>query len=332
METTAGKALVNSFLPVGLRDYKRELNKKALVNLLGDVAKKHPGQYKDVVMKMKKLGEKVAYVDSSSISLSDFKPVTDRSELFKASKDLLNNKLDKKKVEKVFASLHEKYAKTTLADGLKKNNALAAMVYSGSRGKPTQLSSTITSPVMFSDLNGEFIPVPILNSLAEGLEPAEYWAMTPKTREGVISTKFSTPISGFFNKQLGYVTSEIIVTEDDCGTRNGIKVQIDDPENLGRCLALPAGRYNPGDIVDTRILSDLKKAKKKFIIIRSPKTCQADRGICKKCYGFNESGDFPSIGHAAGLNNSAASSEPFTLCLVYRHTLYSFRLIHLLRS
>jgi len=312
METTAGQAMVNSFLPVGLRDYKRSLNKKNMTSLLGEVASKHPGQYKTIVMKMKGMAQKVAYADTSSITLDDFAPVTDRTELFKASDDLMNGKMNIAKVNKVFANLQEKYTKQTLKDGLRKGNSLAQIVYSGSRGKPSQLNSTITSPIMFSDVKGAPVQVPILHSLAEGLEPAEYWAMAPGTRKGVISTKFSTPISGFFNKQLGYVTSEIIVTTDDCHTTNGVKVPIDDQENLGRTLAMGSGRYKAGTTVDTRMLSDLKKAKKKFIILRSPETCAASSGICQKCYGFNERGTVPVIGHASGLNSSAALSEPFT--------------------
>ena len=185
-------------------------------------------------------------------------------------------------------------------------------VFSGARGNPSQLSSTIASPVMYSDQTGSIIPIPILNSLAEGLSPAEMFAGSYGTRKGVVSTIKATPEGGFFNKQVGYVAGNILITEDDCYTNNGIKESADDPENIGRVLAMSAGIYKAGDIVDDKALAYFIKKRINNIVIRSPITCEARNGLCKKCYGYNENGSMTSIGDNVGINSSAALSEPFT--------------------
>ena len=316
MITTAGRALINSELPSEIRDYNKPFDKKEIASALEFIADKYPTHYGNAAFNLKKIGEKTGHLNGNSFSLSDFKNFADRSELKQEAKKIASlgtiEKKDLVNIEKRFIKIQEQIKAQTLKEGVKKGNTLAMHVFSGARGNPSQLSSTITSPVMYSDQRGEVIPIPILNSLAEGLSPAEMFAGSYGTRKGVISTIKGTPEGGFFNKQVGYVAGNILITEDDCHTNNGIKELADDPENMGRVLAMPAGIYSAGDIIDDKALAYFIKKQIKHIVIRSPIACEAKNGLCKKCYGYNEKGSMTSIGDNVGINSSAALSEPFT--------------------
>ena len=312
MKATAAQILINDILPKELRDYKRIITKKEIKSILNEVARKYPNQYKEIVSKLSNIGQDIAYLKGNHITLNDFiLPVNIKPILEKADK-FLSPKIPDKDVVSNFANLQKKIDDKTLKIALKHNNSLAEQIVSGARGKPQQLASTVSSPTLYADNFGKPIRLTIKNSFSEGLTPFEYWASTYGTRKGVISTKFATPIGGYFGKQLGYISGDLVVTEDDCGTNNGLSSDVNDSELIGRLLAVPILHYKKDTILDNRILSELKKKKIKKIIVRSPITCEAESGVCKKCYGYNENGRFPSLGDNVGTNSASAGSETAT--------------------
>jgi DNA-directed RNA polymerase subunit beta' len=225
---------------------------------------------------------------------------------------LEQGKIPSEKIGETFFQLQKDMAKESLAVGLKKGTTLAKIVYSGSRGKPNQYLATVYSPIMYTDNLNRPIPLAIRNSISEGLSPTEFFAGSFGTRKGAVATKFATPESGFFNKQVGYVAGNLLISEADCGTDNGVSCKTDDPENIGRRLAKAAGLFPADTLITDRVIADLLKKKKDTIVIRSPISCEADTGVCQKCYGHNEKGMIPSIGDDIGINSSAALTEPFT--------------------
>ena len=316
IETTAGRAIANSVIPRDLRDYDLTWDSKTVSKILDKVGTKYPKDFKDIVYKIKRIGQKVAYIHGSSPGMKDFFSPVDKSEITEKEKLVKNlgNVTEKKmrELEKEFADLQQKIEKNTLTEGLKKGNILAYQVFSGARGKPSQLASTISSPVMYTDNMGKPVLVPIKHSFSEGLDPVEYWASSYGTRKGTVATKFATPDTGAFNKEVSYSNTSVLITEDDCKTTNGVRVPTDDSENLGRSLAVPTKSYPRDTILSNQILSDLIKDNVKYIVIRSPITCEAKDGVCQKCYGFSERGNYPELGYNIGINSAAALTEPFT--------------------
>jgi len=312
VKTTVGQFLINQKLPEPLRDYDRVLNKKNLGVLLKDIATKYPTQYKEILMGFKDIGQRTSYLKGSGLGIKDFDPPIDyKSILDKEVAKIPSSATDAVVVDK-FAEIQKKIENRTMDAAMKKGNIMAFQIASGARGSPAQLASTITTPTLYADNMGKPIRVPIRHSFSEGLDPVEYFAGTYGTRAGVISTKMATPEGGFFGKQLGYISGNMLITEEDCNTDNGTDTDITDSENIGRLLARQTGRYPKNTILTPEIISDLKKQNINKIIIRSPLSCESDEGMCQKCRGFTEQGTIPALGENVGSNTSAALSESAT--------------------
>ena len=123
------------------------------------------------------------------------------------------------------------------------------------------------------------------------------------------STKFATRQAGELGKLLSSASIEQVVTEDDCGTVNGVPVKTDDGDNVGALLAMPAGGYDAGTVLTKSVLSDIRKAGVEDILVRSPMTCGAKSGVCSHCAGVRETGGLPPIGYNLGLNSASALAE-----------------------
>jgi DNA-directed RNA polymerase subunit beta' len=187
-------------------------------------------------------------------------------------------------------------------------NPLALQILSKARGNPGQLTAITASPGIYTDANDEIVPLFVRRSYAEGLSPAEYYAATFGTRKGVISTKFATRDAGDFGKQLNTAAADLIVTEEDCGTSNGIPVSVGDKDSIGALLAKDVSGYKAEAPVTGRMLNKLENDYDK-IAVRSPITCQAKGGVCKKCVGLRENGKLPELRQAVGIQASSALAE-----------------------
>jgi len=315
MISTLGQAMINEALPEELRDYKRKWTKSEVQAVMQSVATKYPDQYKEVAHKLMRVGQSAATTGNISYSLKDFMPSPmkkrERGDLSIKVQGILNSLGDdddtkNTKVVKVLSSRLDKVLGGLLDEGVKGGNRLAEIINSGSKGSPGQYNTSVGIPLLFTDHRGDPIPVPILNSASEGLDPVEYFASTYGTRRGVISTKFATQDAGAFAKQLSKASQRLVVTEDDCSTSNGITVDGYDAENVGTVLQYDAAGLKAGHIIGTK---DLQRLKGKKIVVRSPVTCQAEQGVCAKCSGIRESGEMPEIGDNVGLSAAQALSE-----------------------
>ena len=274
MISTLGQALINEALPEELRDYNRKWTKSAVQSVMQDVATKYPDQYKEVAHKLMRVGQSASTTGNISYSLKDFMPSPmkkrERGELSVKVQGILNgidtdDDTKNTKVVELLAGRLDKIMGGLLDEGVKGGNRLAEIINSGSKGSPGQYNTSVGIPLLFTDHRGDPIPVPILNSASEGLDPVEYFASTFGTRRGVISTKFATQDAGAFAKQLSKASQRLVVTENDCGTENGITVDGYDAENVGTVLQRDTGGLQAGRILGTK---DLQKLKGKNAIVR----------------------------------------------------------------
>ena len=118
----------------------------------------------------------------------------------------------------------------------------------------------------------------------------------------------STRDAGDLGKQMNVVASGLRVTEEDCGTINGLPVDGDDADNAGALLANPSGGYKRNAAVDSKFIKSMS-GKGAQILVRSPMTCQSKTGVCKMCAGLRETGRLPELGDAIGLKSTSALSE-----------------------
>jgi len=316
METTAGQILLNEMLPEPLRDYNRPLDKKSTQKLFAELAEKYPDKYAEINQKMHTLASDTVtrYGGVASLSLESLRTPQSvkklHSELTAHIEKVLHGPGDPKSKDDQIVTLISRYldpvTDANYEAGLKENNPLALQVLSGSRGNKSQFRSLRGGDMLVVDHKDRPIPIPILSSFSEGLDPVQYWAGAYGSRKGAVSTKFATPKSGFLGKQLAMAAHRLLVTEKDCGTQNGIPVDGADPDNEGALLARPHGEHNAGAVITPKMLKGMKGT----ILVRSPMTCQARHGVCQRCAGIRERGDFPPIGDNIGIAAAQAIAEP----------------------
>lgn len=119
----------------------------------------------------------------------------------------------------------------------------------------------------------------------------------------------STAKGGFFAKTLSRVNLSNYVSTDDCQTSNGLDLSVEEPDIRGRVLQRDAAGFPAGTVITRDVLKRLKKNEQE-VIVRSPMTCQAENGICSKCFGVTAEGRLPRIGEHVGITASTALGEP----------------------
>ena len=312
---TAGQVLVNALLPEDLRDYKRVLDTKAARDLSLRLAKEHPDKFADVMQKLYRFGAFASRADGATLSLGAFEIPEDarkmRDEVKKRVVSIVNDDSldDKKRAEKITAALVDSAGpleKTLYDSALREENPFAIQILSGSRGGKGDLRSLLAGDFAVQDHRGNVVPIPMLHGYSEGLSPAEYFAGAYGARTGAYFTKFMTAAAGFLGKQLVQGTHRQLVTEKDCGTSRYISVDAQDPDNDGVVLAEDTKQAPAGTVLSKRLWEGLGDRK---IKVRSPLTCEAHRGVCAKCVGIRETGQFPKIGDNVGVAAAQSLTE-----------------------
>jgi hypothetical protein len=210
----------------------------------------------------------------------------------------------------LYGEMSARISQMTNKAALGNRNSIALTVLTGARGKENQLRDLITTPGFYQDGRGKTIPGYIRNSFAEGLRPADYLAGTYAARSAVTEAKKAVAKGGFMSKTLARAAATTYVSEEDCGTSNGIDLPKDEPDLIGRVLQRPIGTHKAGSLIDRKLLRDIQDGKDADVIVRSPMTCQAKHGICGRCFGLKAEGKFPKIGDHVGVTASNALGEP----------------------
>lgn len=312
--------LLNSQLPPDLRDYNRELDSKSIGSLMADVARKYPDQYERISKTISDIGRKASYYQGESLTLSDNKLVIDRDKLLAEMdneiEEARRSTPDKDEFEntriKIWDKYNQKIQSETAREALLRKNNLAYSVISGARGKTPQLKMMLSTPGLYTDAQDNIIPLFVRTSFGEGLRPAEYLAGTYGARKSVLSTKRATAKGGDLAKQMVQSAAKIVISENDCGARNGLDLSLDDKSLRGRVLATDVQDIPAGTILDRQALAQLRKKGVQEVIARSPMTCQSKEGICARCLGLNAEGKFPSKGDSVGITAAQAIGEPIT--------------------
>ena len=302
----AGQIILNDALPQEIRPGYITVDKRKLMLLLSDIARKKPQISGQVITKVKDLGNKYVTEIGFSVGLKDLEfPYAERDKI------LAQAAKDSKRVG--FAAAYgaagdklEAFMKKELAQS---NRFVIGSTTSGAFGKANQVMQTIATPVAVTDHEGKVIPIPIKKSLAEGMDIGSYWSIIPGSRKGLVDKGLSTADTGAFGKMLIAATVDTMISMRDCGTTGGITMKVVDPEALDRVVA--RGAYK-GKVTTPALIRTLKGRGKKTIIVRSPLHCKAQRGICAKCFGLLENGQFPTNGYHIGTLAGQTISEPMT--------------------
>ncbi len=207
---------------------------------------------------------------------------------------------------------------------------LAVMSNSGSvKGGIQPLAQLAGMRGLMADPNGRIIPLPIRSNFREGLNPLEYFISTHGARKGLADTALRTADAGYLTRRLVDVAQDVIVREDDCGTRDGILLTQESCQDVGIKMGERIiGRYTAGPVIDSstgevlfegntfiseRVTRLIARATVNEIRVRSPLTCQLRSGICMHCYGRDMGrGGMVDIGEAVGIIAAQSIGEPGT--------------------
>jgi len=265
--------------------FKQTDNRKAALRLSEEVAK---------------FGLKWATLSGLTFSIFDLRetwiPPQERKEL-KYNNDSIEKKI-KNKLDKLGT------------------NPISIMTTSGARGDTKQIRQMAGIKGIIERMGGKKTSVCIDSCYFDGLSPTEYYLACYGARKGLGDKKLVTPECGYLTRKLVYATSEMTISEDDCGSIKGIDMDIDNAfgrTSAGKIVRQGKVLLEKDTIINEGVLDSLKGMGIKNIKVRSPLTCESSEGICSRCYGWDlSSRDRPKNGFAAGIMAAEVIGERAT--------------------
>ena len=209
-------------------------------------------------------------------------------------------------------------------------NSIYMMSDSGARGSPAQIRQLAGMRGLMAKPDGSIIETPITANFREGLNVLQYFISTHGARKGLADTALKTANSGYLTRRLVDVAQDLVVTQPDCGTTNGLAMMPiveggDVVEGLGervlgRVTASEVFRpgsdevvVEAGQLLDEKLVRSLEQAGVDQVMVRSPITCATRYGVCSQCYGRDLArGHRINLGEAVGVIAAQSIGEPGT--------------------
>ena len=359
VDTTVGRALLSRIMPIGLPFdlANKALNKKAISRLINE-AYRRVG-LKDTVVFADQLmytGFQYATWSGCSIGVNDFVIPAEKASIIAASEaevkqieqqfasGLVTQGEKYNKVIDIWSKANDKVAKAMMA-GISKEtvidkdgneseqdsfNSVFIMADSGARGSAAQIRQLAGMRGLMAKPDGSIIETPIVANFREGLNVLQYFISTHGARKGLADTALKTANSGYLTRRLVDVAQDLVVTQLDCGTEEGLVMHpvieggdIIVPLSqrvLGRVVARDVFNAGTGEVVITKgTLLDEKWCDRldslgvDEIIVRSAITCTTRFGVCAMCYGRDLArGHQVNVGEAVGVIAAQSIGEPGT--------------------
>ena len=339
-ETTVGRLLFNSVLPSDFAYVNKAVGKKELEAIIDEIINTYGIDATPIILdKIKDFGFK--YVTKAGITwgIDEIKIPEGKKALIAAARieaaevrsefndGLLSEDERYRRTIEVWQGVRGEIEKLMPAT-LDKDGSVEDMLKSGARGSISQILQMGGMTGMIVNTAGRTIDFPIVPSSKEGLSPVEYFVTTHGSRKGLADTALQTAKAGYLTRRIVDVAQDAIITEEDCGDKEGkiirkenlVGFDIPLARNLkGRVLAQDLKKED-GTVVFKKghLMSkpDAKEVEAQGIIealVRSPLTCKTSHGVCRKCYGLDIGrNDLVKIGEAVGIIAAQAIGEPGT--------------------
>ena len=342
LETTVGRVVFNDILPEGMPFYNEAMNKKEVSQVISDCYKLM-GHRKTVTLldELKKLGFEESTISGASMAVSDLK-VPEEKEMKIADAQVKVDKIQgqhqrglitdgerNNKIIDIWTHVTEEVSNLVFRH-LDSFNPVFMMADSGARGSRQQIRQLAGMRGLMAKPSGEIIETPITANFREGLTVLEYFISTHGARKGLADTALKTADSGYLTRRLVDVAQDVIIREPDCGTFSGItataiiegdEVVVTLSERITGRVALDniadvitdSTIVNAGEVITEEHAARVEEAGIEKIRIRSVLTCEADVGVCAKCYGKNlATGNLVEMGEAVGIVAAQSIGEPGT--------------------
>src|SRR3989339_1207458 len=334
VSTTVGRIMANETLPEGYEFVNEVFDKKRIKKIVTSVYQRYGKEATSkLVDDMKKLG--FAYAERSGVTFSVYDimvPESKKSILREAEEKL---SLIYNQFQKGFLTEEERYGKTVelwmdvsskvegeMSSNFDKNNDIHLIMNSGARGNVSQLNQIAGMKGLVADPTGNIIELPIRSNFKEGLSVFEYFVSTHGSRKGRADTALRTSEAGYLTRRLVDVSQDTVVLESDCGTENFRLLERSfyeergkswDEHILGRVLAKDCAGHKKGELINKGIVDKINHSGESEIGVYSYLGCEAQKGVCQKCYGEDPAtGEIVVIGATVGIVAAQAIGEPGT--------------------
>ncbi|PVE05316.1 DNA-directed RNA polymerase subunit beta' [Limnohabitans sp. Rim28] len=359
VETTVGRALLSEILPKGLpfSNLNKALKKKEISKLINTAFRKC-GLKETVVFADKLLqnGFRLATRAGISIGIDDMLVPPEKPAIIEAAEKEVKD-IEQQYVSGLVTS-GERYNKVVdiwgkagdvvskvMMDQLRKEktidrhgnevdqesfNSIYMMADSGARGSAAQIRQLAGMRGLMAKPDGSIIETPITANFREGLNVLQYFISTHGARKGLADTALKTANSGYLTRRLCDVVQDLVVTEQDCGTRNGslMRAIVEGGEvieslrdrALGRTVVedvlhpeTRAVMVKTGVMLDEDMLDELELVGVDEVKVRTALTCETRFGLCASCYGRDLGrGGLINTGEAVGIIAAQSIGEPGT--------------------
>ncbi len=359
-DSTVGRALLSELLPEGLTFdlVNRDLNKKHISALI-NACYRSVGLKETVIFADQLMYTGFSYATRAGISIGveDMVTPAEKPEILRRAESevksiqkqyasgLLTDGERYNKVVDIWSRTSESVAKSMMeqlgseqvvdAEGkeVKQDsfNPIFMMADSGARGSAAQIRQLAGMRGLMAKPDGSIIETPITANFREGLNVLQYFISTHGARKGLADTALKTANSGYLTRRLVDVCQDLVVTEQDCGTSEGItkSALVEGGEVVVRLRHRILGRVVIGDIrdpsdentvliengtlLDEHTVTLLEERNIDMVLVRSPVTCQTRYGVCALCYGRDLGrGHLVNIGEAVGVIAAQSIGEPGT--------------------
>ena len=358
-ETTVGRALLSEILPKGLPfDLMNRALKKKEISRLINASFRRCGLRATVILadQLMQNGFRLATRGGISIAIDDMLVPPSKPQILAAAEKevkeieqqytsgLVTQGERYNKVVDIWSKAGDQVAKAMMdqlatenvinREGLSEKqesfNAIYMMADSGARGSATQIRQLAGMRGLMAKPDGSIIETPITANFREGLNVLQYFISTHGARKGLADTALKTANSGYLTRRLVDVSQDLVITEHDCGTSNGVAMralveggEVIEPLRdrvLGRVTAVDV--VNPetqetviaaGELLNEDLVEKVEQLGIDEVRVRTPLTCDVRYGLCAKCYGRDLGrGVLVNTGESVGIIAAQSIGEPGT--------------------
>ena len=359
VDTTVGRCIVWEVVPTGL-PFKliNQAMAKKKISILIDACYRRLGLKETVIFadQLMYLGFSQATLSGSSVGIEDMVIPSSKQEIIENAEAEVKEIADQyasglvtqgeryNKVVDIWSRTNDIIAKAMMDNlktevvinkkGEKENqdsfNSIYMMADSGARGSAAQIRQLAGMRGLMAKPDGSIIETPITANFREGLTVMQYFISTHGARKGLADTALKTANSGYLTRRLVDVAQDLVVTEEDCGTKEGLVMtplieggDIVEPLGervLGRVVSVDVLKPGTdeviapaGTLIDEHWVDKLESFGIDEVICRSPITCETRYGACRKCYGRDLArGHLVNVGEAIGVIAAQSIGEPGT--------------------
>ncbi len=348
-ETTPGRIIFNNILPEGMPYYNEPLKSGGLATVISD-CHEYKGRREtiDLLDSLMRLGFEESTHSGLSFATDDLITPASKLKIIETAEKKVAQKQDQymngviteveryNQVLDAWTHAREEITKQMMVE-LENDtrqswyvNPIFLMANSGARGGVEQIRQLAGMRGLMAKPSGKIIETPIKANFREGLTVLEYFSSTHGARKGLADTALKTADSGYLTRKLADVAQNVVITADNCGTTQGItkgviyrgeKVEVSLADSIkGRVSR--ANIVNPitdevivreNELITGEIARKIEDLGLEKIQIRSPMTCEAELGVCRKCYGMDLSTSREvEEGLAVGIIAAQSIGEPGT--------------------